>query len=352
MTTLVPTESRALGGLPAFELPAELEAGSPPEARGMTRDAVRMLVAHQGDGTLVHSHFSELPRFLDEGDLIVVNTSGTLAAAVPGTDSSGRQLEVHFSTQLPADLWTVELRRGDEAVVRGRARRRRRPRRRRTGRAPGAVRRASPGGPSVDRARPDPGAAAHLPGRARTSHPLRVRAGELADLDVPERVRHRARLGRDAERGPALHPRGPHPSRGARGGGGTDRAAHRGGVARGLRAPLSRVLPGDAGHRPPGQRHPARGRSGDRHRHDRRPGPRDGRGPEERGARRERVDRHRGDTRAPGIVGRRPAHRLARARGVPPRHAGGDRRAAICSSARTRRLFPRGICGTNSATST
>jgi len=114
VTTLVPTEGSAIGGLPAFELPAELEAGSPPEARGMTRDAVRMLVAPRRDGTLVHSHFSELPRFLDEGDLIVVNTSGTLAAAVPGVDSIGRSLEVHFSTQLPAGLWTVELRRGDE----------------------------------------------------------------------------------------------------------------------------------------------------------------------------------------------------------------------------------------------
>jgi S-adenosylmethionine:tRNA ribosyltransferase-isomerase len=114
VTTLTPAGGRAIGGLPVFELPPELEADSPPEARGMTRDAVRMLVAHRGDGTLVHSHFSELPRFLDEGDLIVVNTSGTLAAAVPGVDRTGRLVEVHFSTHLPADLWTLELRIGDE----------------------------------------------------------------------------------------------------------------------------------------------------------------------------------------------------------------------------------------------
>lgn len=113
MTTLTPPENRVIGDLPAFELPPELEAGSPPEARGMTRDAVRMLVAHGGDGSLVNSHFSELPRFLDEGDLIVVNTSGTLAAAVPGV-TRGRPIELHFSTCLPADLWTVELRSGDE----------------------------------------------------------------------------------------------------------------------------------------------------------------------------------------------------------------------------------------------
>ncbi len=59
-----------------FTLPPELEAPSPPESRGMTRDAVRMLVAHKGDGSLVHTYFSELPRFLDEGDLVVLNTSG------------------------------------------------------------------------------------------------------------------------------------------------------------------------------------------------------------------------------------------------------------------------------------
>ena len=106
---------RASGtGRPNFELPPELEADSPPEARGMTRDAVRLLVAYRHDGSLVHTHFSDIPRFLDEGDLVVVNTSGTLAAAVAATDPSGRQLELHLSTNLPAALWTVELRHGTE----------------------------------------------------------------------------------------------------------------------------------------------------------------------------------------------------------------------------------------------
>ena len=81
----------------------------------MTRDAVRMLVATKSDGALVHSHFSELPRFLDEGDLVVINTSGTLAAEVDGTAPDGSALQVHLSTQLPAGLWTVEVRRDGEA---------------------------------------------------------------------------------------------------------------------------------------------------------------------------------------------------------------------------------------------
>src|ERR1700733_7717113 len=99
----------------SFALPAELEAPSPPEYRGMTRDAVRMLVATKSDGALVHSTFSELPRFLDEGDLVVINTSGTLAAELDGTAPDGSAVQVHLSTSLPAGLWTVEVRRDGRA---------------------------------------------------------------------------------------------------------------------------------------------------------------------------------------------------------------------------------------------
>jgi S-adenosylmethionine:tRNA ribosyltransferase-isomerase len=99
----------------SFSLPSELEAPAPPENRGMTRDAVRMLVATKSDGSLVHSHFSELPRFLDEGDLVVINTSGTLAAEIDGTAPDGGAVQVHLSTRLPAGLWTVEIRRDGDA---------------------------------------------------------------------------------------------------------------------------------------------------------------------------------------------------------------------------------------------
>ncbi len=95
----------------SFSLPAALEATEPPEARGTARDAVRMLVAYRGEGRLVHSTFSLLASFLEEGDLVVVNTSGTLAAAADGTDETGRSVVVHFSTELGPGLWAVEPRR-------------------------------------------------------------------------------------------------------------------------------------------------------------------------------------------------------------------------------------------------
>ena len=74
-----------------------------------------MLVATKSDGSLIHSHFSELPRFLNEGDLVVINTSGTLAAELQATAPDGTMLQVHLSTQLPAGLWTVEVRRDGQA---------------------------------------------------------------------------------------------------------------------------------------------------------------------------------------------------------------------------------------------
>jgi S-adenosylmethionine:tRNA ribosyltransferase-isomerase len=105
----------------SFDLPPALEASSPPEARGLTRDAVRMMVARRHDHSVTHANFSDLPTVLEEGDLVVVNTSRTLAAELAATDPSGRPLVVHLSTELPAGLWTVELRRDGQPYFAGRA---------------------------------------------------------------------------------------------------------------------------------------------------------------------------------------------------------------------------------------
>ncbi len=91
-----------------FELPGSLEAHEPPEVRGITRDAVRLLVSSAGgDERHRHTSFSELPRFLQPGDLVVLNVSATIPAAVP---ADGARHLLHLSTSLPGDLWLVELR--------------------------------------------------------------------------------------------------------------------------------------------------------------------------------------------------------------------------------------------------
>ena len=89
-----------------FELPPELEAHEPPARR----DDVRLLVS-RGDDEPIHARFSDLPRFLQPGDLLVVNTSATVPAALVATRPNGEELQLHISTRLPDQShWLVEPR--------------------------------------------------------------------------------------------------------------------------------------------------------------------------------------------------------------------------------------------------
>jgi S-adenosylmethionine:tRNA ribosyltransferase-isomerase len=99
--------------LPGAGLAAPGEAREPAEVRGAGRDDVRLLVAHREEGRIEHARFAELPELLDPGDLLVINTSATLPAAVPvaGVDSA---LRLHLSAPVPGgepDVWLAELRR-------------------------------------------------------------------------------------------------------------------------------------------------------------------------------------------------------------------------------------------------
>lgn len=94
-----------------FVLPPALEAHEPPEARGLGRDGVRLLVSHYADDRVTHGGFRDLPAVLDPGDLLVINTSGTMNAALPAVRQNATPLRLHLSTRLPADLWIVEPRR-------------------------------------------------------------------------------------------------------------------------------------------------------------------------------------------------------------------------------------------------
>ncbi|HEY3878502.1 MAG TPA: S-adenosylmethionine:tRNA ribosyltransferase-isomerase [Trebonia sp.] len=86
-----------------FILPDGLEAHEPPTIR----DDVRLLVASPAG--VRHAWFDEIGQFLAPGDLVVVNISGTLAAAVDG-NRAGTPVEVHFSAELDDGSWVVEVR--------------------------------------------------------------------------------------------------------------------------------------------------------------------------------------------------------------------------------------------------
>ena len=93
-----------------FDVPPELEAAEPAEARGQGRDDVRLMVSHYGNDHIPHAQFRQLPEYLTAGDLLVINTSGTLKAALAAQRTDGTPIELHVSTLLPDGRWVLELR--------------------------------------------------------------------------------------------------------------------------------------------------------------------------------------------------------------------------------------------------
>ncbi|HEX2286649.1 MAG TPA: S-adenosylmethionine:tRNA ribosyltransferase-isomerase [Mycobacterium sp.] len=96
-----------------FERPPGSDAIEPPEAHGVARDGVKLLVARPG--AIIHGRFADLGDHLSPGDLLVVNNSATLPAAVDAV-RAGEPTVVHFSTALDSPKWVVELRPGVNAT--------------------------------------------------------------------------------------------------------------------------------------------------------------------------------------------------------------------------------------------
>ncbi len=102
----------------AFELPTALQAAAPPEARGLRRDGVRLMVGRRSDERIVHAGFGDLPELLSAGDLLVLNVSATLPAAIAARREDGSAARVHVATRAPRldQSWrVVELRSNDGA---------------------------------------------------------------------------------------------------------------------------------------------------------------------------------------------------------------------------------------------
>jgi S-adenosylmethionine:tRNA ribosyltransferase-isomerase len=99
-----------------FELSPALEATEPPEARGIARDEVKLLIARASGCEIEHARFSDLASVLAPGDLLVVNNSRTMPAAVAARRADGDPARVHFATAAPRlddRWWVVELRSAD-----------------------------------------------------------------------------------------------------------------------------------------------------------------------------------------------------------------------------------------------
>lgn len=84
-----------------FDLPEELIAQTP-LAR---RDSSRLLHLDKETGEVEHLHFSDLLKFLNPGDCLILNDSRVLPARLIGHRTSGGQTEVLLLRDLGNDVW-------------------------------------------------------------------------------------------------------------------------------------------------------------------------------------------------------------------------------------------------------
>ncbi|MEO1259356.1 MAG: S-adenosylmethionine:tRNA ribosyltransferase-isomerase [Bacteroidota bacterium] len=93
-----------------FKLPEHLKCARPTELRKIRRDEVLLMVSDKNKGKINHDYFKNIGAYLKEGDVLVVNTSGTLPAALDIFLPNKKAGRMHLSTQLDKNKWVVEIR--------------------------------------------------------------------------------------------------------------------------------------------------------------------------------------------------------------------------------------------------
>ena len=102
--------------LRSFRIPAGGEAGTPAEVRqgdalgADTRGDVRLMVTHRSGLGVAHRSFGDLGDALAPGDVLVVNTSAVVPAALDAHGPHGEVLRLHLSTEQPGGFWVAEPR--------------------------------------------------------------------------------------------------------------------------------------------------------------------------------------------------------------------------------------------------
>lgn len=99
-----------LSGPIDFSLPESSIATLPAERRGTGRDDVRLMVTDRAGRFIEHDRFPGIDRHLGTGDVVVVNTSATVPAAVDARTEDGIRVKIHFAGPAAGGLWTVEVR--------------------------------------------------------------------------------------------------------------------------------------------------------------------------------------------------------------------------------------------------
>ena len=98
------------GVIDALTLPARREATEPPEARGLRRDEVRLLVSHVDTDSVAHSRF-RVAAVAGPGRSSGRQHQRHVESSADGRTRDDDRFELHLSTRLPENFWVIEVRR-------------------------------------------------------------------------------------------------------------------------------------------------------------------------------------------------------------------------------------------------
>src|SRR5687768_16552333 len=97
-----------------YQLPQELIAQFP----APQRDQSRLLVCDRRKNTFEHHYFSEFPKFLSAGDLVVLNNTRVIPARLRSIHSRTKKpLEVFLLQQVETNDWWVMVKPGRRAPL-------------------------------------------------------------------------------------------------------------------------------------------------------------------------------------------------------------------------------------------
>lgn len=105
-----PVQTRETDYIYNFHLPKSLQCSTPTEERDLKRDEARLMVSYRNNDMVHHGIFRNIIDYLEAGDVLVVNTSGTLKAALSAIWNKKIALNIHLSNKISDHEWVIELR--------------------------------------------------------------------------------------------------------------------------------------------------------------------------------------------------------------------------------------------------
>jgi len=96
-----------------YNLPEELIAKYPPKERGTTN----LLVLDREDGGISHDKYFNIPQYIQEGDVVVLNETKVLNSRTFFLTPKGKKVEVIFLENLGNDFWYVLIGRAKNVEI-------------------------------------------------------------------------------------------------------------------------------------------------------------------------------------------------------------------------------------------